>query len=103
MVSPPIILSLTMQEEILLKKFYRNLRNWDMRFRRLAERNMRVTAVPGNLYGLNGQSLLLELMDSLSSMSVKDTPELVVEKLQVCPAKLPLKAIRSYPDRRSNI
>ena len=40
-----------------------------------------VSAVPDNLYGLNGQSLLLELIDGLGSVSEKDTPDMVVEKI----------------------
>ena len=50
-----------------------------------------VNAVPGNLYGLNGQSLLLELMDGLGNMSEKDTPDLVVEKIASMSCKAAVK------------
>lgn len=91
MVSPPIILSLTMQEEILLKKFLPEFTKLGYEISPFGGKEYVVTAVPGNLYGLNGQSLLLELMDSLSSMSVKDTPELVVEKIASMSCKAAVK------------
>ena len=91
MVSPPIILSLTMQEEILLKKFLPEFTKLGYEISPFGGKEYAVTAVPGNLYGLNGQSLLLELMDSLSSMSVKDTPELVVEKIASMSCKAAVK------------
>ena len=91
MVSPPIILSLTMQEEILLKKFLPEFMKLGYEISPFGGKEYAVTAVPGNLYGLNGQSLLLELMDSLSSMSVKDTPELVVEKIASMSCKAAVK------------
>ena len=91
MVSPPIILSLTMQEEILLKKFLPEFTKLGYEISSFGGKEYAVTAVPGNLYGLNGQSLLLELMDSLSSMSVKDTPELVVEKIASMSCKAAVK------------
>lgn len=91
MVSPPIILSLTMQEELLLKKFLPEFTKLGYEISPFGGKEYAVTAVPGNLYGLNGQSLLLELMDSLSSMSVKDTPELVVEKIASMSCKAAVK------------
>lgn len=91
MVSPPIILSLTMQEEILLKKFLPEFTKLGYEISPFGGKEYAVTAIPGNLYGLNGQSLLLELMDSLSSMSVKDTPELVVEKIASMSCKAAVK------------
>ena len=81
MISPPIILSLTMQEEVLLKKFLPEFEKLGYEIEHFGGKEYTVNAVPGNLYGLDGQSLLLELMDGLGNMSEKDTPDLVVEKI----------------------
>ena len=91
LISPPIILSLTMQEEVLLKKFLPEFTKLGYEISPFGGKEYAVTAVPGNLYGLNGQSLLLELMDSLSSMSVKDTPDLVAEKIASMSCKAAVK------------
>ena len=91
MISPPIILSLTMQEEVLLKKFLPEFEKLGYEIEYLGGKEYAVNAVPGNLYGLNGQSLLLELMDGLGNMSEKDTPDLVVEKIASMSCKAAVK------------
>ena len=91
MISPPIILSLTMQEENLLKKFLPEFEKLGYEIEHFGGKEYTVNAVPGNLYGLNGQSLLLELMDGLGGMSEKDTPDLVVEKIASMSCKAAVK------------
>ena len=91
MISPPIILSLTMQEEVLLKKFLPEFEKLGYEIEYFGGKEYAVNAVPGNLYGLNGQSLLLELMDGLGNMSEKDTPDLVVEKIASMSCKAAVK------------
>lgn len=91
MISPPIILSLTMQEEVLLKKFLPEFEKLGYEIAYFGGKEYAVNAVPGNLYGLNGQSLLLELMDGLGNMSEKDTPDLVVEKIASMSCKAAVK------------
>lgn len=91
MISPPIILSLTMQEDVLLKKFLPEFEKLGYEIEHFGGKEYAVNAVPGNLYGLNGQSLLLELMDGLGNMSEKDTPDLVVEKIASMSCKAAVK------------
>ena len=91
MISPPIILSLTMQGEVLLKKFLPEFEKLGYEIEHFGGKEYAVNAVPGNLYGLNGQSLLLELMDGLGNMSEKDTPDLVVEKIASMSCKAAVK------------
>lgn len=91
MISPPIILSLTMLEENLLKKFLPEFEKLGYEIEHFGGKEYTVNAVPGNLYGLNGQSLLLELMDGLGGMSEKDTPDLVVEKIASMSCKAAVK------------
>lgn len=91
MISPPIILSLTMQEEVLLQKFLPEFEKLGYEIEHFGGKEYTVNAVPGNLYGLNGQSLLLELMDGLGNMSEKDTPDLVVEKIASMSCKAAVK------------
>ena len=91
MISPPIVLSLTMQEEILLKKYLPEFEKLGFEIASFGGKEYSVSAVPGNLYGLNGQELLLELMDALGSVTEKDTPDLVVEKIASMSCKAAVK------------
>lgn len=91
MISPPILLSLTMQEEVLLKKHLADFEKLGFEIASFGGHEYTVSAVPANLYGLNGQTLLLELIDGLGSVSEKDTPEMVMEKIASMSCKAAVK------------
>lgn len=91
LVSPPILLSLTMQEEVLLKKYLPEFEKLGFEIESFGGKEYAVRAVPGNLYGLNGQQLLLELIDELGTVSEKDTPDMVVEKIAGMSCKAAVK------------
>ncbi|MCC8017505.1 MAG: DNA mismatch repair endonuclease MutL, partial [Lachnospiraceae bacterium] len=91
MISPPIVLSLTMQEETLLKKYQAELEGLGFSIDSFGGKEYAVSAVPANLYGLNAQELLVELIDSLGTVSEKDTPDLVAEKIASMSCKAAVK------------
>ncbi len=91
MISPPILLSLTMQEEVLLKKHLADFEKLGFEISSFGGKEYTVSAVPGNLYGLNGQTLLLELIDELGSVSERDTPDMVMEKIASMSCKAAVK------------
>ncbi|MCD8156778.1 MAG: DNA mismatch repair endonuclease MutL [Clostridiales bacterium] len=91
MISPPIVLSLTMQEETLLKKYQEELEKLGFSIDSFGGKEYAVSAVPANLYGLNAQELLMELIDSLGTVSEKDTPDLVAEKIASMSCKAAVK------------
>lgn len=91
MISPPILLSLTMQEEVLLKKHLADFEKLGFEISSFGGKEYTVSAVPANLYGLNGQTLLLELIDGLGSLSEKDTPDMVMEKIASMSCKAAVK------------
>lgn len=90
-VSPPIILSLTMQEEVLLKRYLPQFQQLGFEIEPFGGKEYAIRAVPDNLYGLNGQDLVLELMDNLSSISEKEAPEMVLEKVASMSCKAAVK------------
>ena len=90
-VSPPIIMSLTMQEEILLKKYLSHFAQLGFEIEPFGGKEYAIRAVPGNLYGINGQDLVLEIMDSLSGISDKEAPEMVLEKVASMSCKAAVK------------
>ena len=90
-VSPPIILSLTMQEEVLLKRYLSHFEQLGFEIEPFGGKEYAIRAVPDNLYGLNGQDLVLEIMDSLSGISEKAAPEMVLEKVASMSCKAAVK------------
>ncbi len=91
MISPPILLTLTMQEEVLLKKYMEVFEKLGFAIDSFGGKEYTVSAVPANLYGLNGQKLLMELIDNLGMLSEKDTPEMVTEKIASMSCKAAVK------------
>ncbi len=90
-VSPPIILSLTMQEELLLKKFMPQFQGLGFEIEPFGGKEYAIRAVPGNLYGIRGQDLVVELMDSLDQISGAEAPEQVLEKVASMSCKAAVK------------
>lgn len=90
-ISPPIILSLTMQEEILLKKFLTQFEKLGFEIEPFGGREYAVRAVPGNLYNLDGQELVIEIMDGLSRITGEEAPEQVLEKVATMSCKAAVK------------
>lgn len=90
-VSPPIILSLTMQEEVLLKKHMSQFEQLGFEIESFGGKEYAIRAVPDNLYGLDGQNLVVEIMDSLSTISDKAAPEMVLEKVASMSCKAAVK------------
>ncbi len=91
MISPPILLTLTMQEEVLLKRHLADFEKLGFVIEPFGGKEYAVSALPDNLYGLNGQTLLLELIDGLGSLSENDTPDMVIEKIASMSCKAAVK------------
>lgn len=91
-ISPPLILSLNLQEEELLKKYLPEFTGLGFQIEPFGGREYSVRAVPGNLYGLNGQELFIELIDALGNgAKEKDTPLMVAEKVASMSCKAAVK------------
>lgn len=90
-VSPPILLSLTMQEEVLLKKYLPQFEQLGFEIEPFGGKEYAIRAVPDNMYNLNGQDLVVELMDGLGSISEKEAPDMVMEKIASMSCKAAVK------------
>ncbi len=66
MISPPIILNLTMQEQELLTTYMDQFTRIGFEFEEFGQESYAVRAVPGNLFSIAKKELLLEMIDSLS-------------------------------------
>ena len=69
MLSPAIVLSLSMQEEVLLKKYMQYFTDLGYEIEHFGGMEYQICAVPGNLYNINKQELFIEILDNLSELS----------------------------------
>lgn len=90
MVSPPLILTLTMQEANRLNEYLNYFTEMGFEIEPFGGKEYAVSAVPGNLFGIAEKELFLELLDSLESVGGKDST-LVMEKIASMSCKAAVK------------
>ncbi|MEZ3433098.1 MAG: DNA mismatch repair endonuclease MutL [Lachnospiraceae bacterium] len=92
MVSPPIVLNLTMQEKELLETYMERFIRIGFEFEEFGQDSYAVRAVPDNLFGIAKKELLLEMLDSLSDeISRNAASELIDEKVASMSCKAAVK------------
>lgn len=89
--SPAIVLSLSMQEEALLKKYLQHFTDLGYEIEHFGGMEYQICAVPGNLYNINKQELFIEILDNLSELSGKNDPDLILEKIASMSCKAAVK------------
>lgn len=90
--SPPIILSLSMQEAEVLNKHMDRFAKIGFEIEPFGEEEFAVRAVPDNLFGIAKKELLMEMIDSLSDgLTTSMTPELIDEKVASMSCKAAVK------------
>lgn len=90
MVSPPLILTLTMQEAGRLNEYLHYFTEMGFEIEPFGGKEFALSAVPGNLFGIAERELFLELLDSLESIGGKDST-LVMEKIASMSCKAAVK------------
>ncbi len=91
LVDPPIILSLSMQEEEVLQKYMENFTQIGFEIEHFGGKEYTVRAVPADLYRIAERDLLLEMLDSLNDAAGMKTPELINERLVSMSCKAAVK------------
>ncbi len=92
MISPPIVLNLTMQEQEALVRFEDRFTRIGFEFEEFGQGSYAVRAVPGNLFSIAKKELLLDMLDSLSDELGRNlAPELIDEKIASMSCKAAVK------------
>lgn len=88
--SPPIVISLSMEEEELLKTHKQLFEEFGFDLEHFGGREYNIRAVPSNLYGINQKALFLELLGDLDKDG-KQTPDILLHKLATTACKAAVK------------
>ena len=91
MINPPIILTLSMNEEILLKKHLDYFTGIGFEIEHFGGRDYAVRAVPGNLFSIAKKELLMEMIDGLSDDIASHNPDIIFEKVASMSCKAAVK------------
>lgn len=88
---PPVLLTLNMQEEELLKKYMDYFKKLGFEIEPFGGKEYSVTALPGNLFGLDGKQLMVEILDSLASFHGNEKTDMITEKIASMSCKAAVK------------
>ena len=91
MLKPPMVISLSMQEEALLKKYMQQFTDLGYEIEHFGGMEYQICAVPGNLYNINKKELFIEILDNLNELSGRNNPELILEKIASMSCKAAVK------------
>lgn len=91
-ISPPIILDLTMQESLILKKYMDSFCHLGFEIEEFGTESFAVRAVPDNLFSIAKKELLIEMLDQLNEeFRTNIAPDVILEKVATMACKAAVK------------
>lgn len=90
-IMPSIIVTLTQQEENILKKYMSSFTELGFEIEHFGGCEYMISAVPTDLYSLDNSILFLELLDDLSDISSKSGPEIIIDRVATAACKAAVK------------
>ena len=91
MVNPPIILTLSSEEQILLNKYMKYFSEIGFEIEHFGGKEYAVRAVPDNLFSIAKKELLMEMLDDLSDDILKGGVESVYDRVATMSCKAAVK------------
>ena len=101
-ISPPIILTLSMQEEELLKRYMKIFTDIGFEIEHFGGNEYAVRAVPDNLFSLAKKELLLEMLDGLTEENMGTASETIYNRIATMSCKAAVKGNHRLTDREVN-
>lgn len=98
MIQPPVILSLSMQEYQRFELCREAFEKLGFETEPFGDQTVAIRAIPSDLYGLNGKDIFLSLIDELDEVTVKDTPESILDKVASMSCKAAVKGNQKLTD-----
>ena len=91
MISPPMIVSLSLREEETLRMHRDVLSNLGFEIEPFGGKEYCITAVPADLCGISDANLFLQILDGLVEEKINQEPELLLEKVASMSCKAAVK------------
>ncbi|MGN0341573.1 MAG: DNA mismatch repair endonuclease MutL [Roseburia sp.] len=91
-ISPPVVLSLSMREIEVLNEYQEHFQRLGFDITHFGGNEYSVCGMPDNLYKLDPKAILIEMLDQLTDGGhIKNTPELILDKLATMACKAAVK------------
>lgn len=101
-VSPPLIVSLSLEEENLLKANEKYFRDFGFEIEPFGGREYSISAVPSSLLGMTEEELFLEMLDHLTADGSKDAFEIFASRLATMACKAAVKGNHSMSPQEAD-
>ena len=101
--SPPLIVSLNLQEEALLETNRKYFEDFGFEIEPFGGKEYCINAVPTNLYGLDEEELFLEMLDNLASEKDKDPLGIFASRLAMMACKAAVKGNHQMSVQEANM
>ena len=101
--SPPLIVSLNLQEEVLLETNRKYFEDFGFEIEPFGGKEYCINAVPTNLYGLDEEELFLEMLDNLASEKDKDPLGIFASRLATMACKASVKGNHQMSVQEANM
>ena len=101
-VSPPLIVSLSLEEENLLKANKKYFRDFGFEIEPFGGREYSISAVPSSLLGMTEEELFLEMLDHLTADGSKDAFEIIASRLATMACKAAVKGNHSMSPQEAD-
>ena len=103
MVDPPIILTLNMNEELLLEKYMDYFTGIGFEIEPFGGREYALRGVPDNLFSIAKKELLTEMIDGLSEDMSVHNPDILYEKVASMSCKAAVKGHHTMSFQEANV
>ena len=87
MVSPPQVISLNLQEDMLLKTHMEVFRQFGFEISEFGGREYSIHGVPANIYGISVQDLFVEILDSLENENSRQPLDIIAGRIATAACK----------------
>lgn len=91
MVSPPQVISLNLQEDMLLKTHMEVFKRFGFEISEFGGREYSIHGVPANIYGISVQDLFVEILDSLENENTRQPLDIIAGKIATAACKAAVK------------
>ena len=88
---PPLIITLDAKEQDMLQSCLPQMKKMGYEIEAFGGKEFMISAVPDNLFSIDGKELLIEMLDELSELNTGRTPELIMEKVASMSCKAAVK------------
>lgn len=95
MVSPPQVISLNLQEDILLKTHMDVFKRFGFEISEFGGREYSIHGVPANIYGISVQDLFVEILDSLENENTRQPLDIIAGRIATAACKAAVKGNNS--------